>query len=83
MPSTPMSGVSLRNKWKFHPSTPEEGIRKKLFDFEGGESDNDLNQVSATSEYFSHDSSYMSETNHTDSFDGISPQQRSPSQVSE
>lgn len=55
--STPLTGVSLRGKWTFHPCTPgvDYGVRKKLFDLEGQEDAAlaDENQWSSSSEYFS------------------------------
>lgn len=66
MPSTPMSGVSLRGKWTFD-GTPEDGVRKKLFELEvAAADDNELNQWSSSSEYFSqsaNDVSCLSDTN--------------------
>lgn len=75
MPSTPVNGESLKGKWLFQSCSPEDsvGVRKKLFELEGG--GDEENQWSS-SEYFSqsiNDASCLSGTSHTNLFDENSP----------
>ena len=79
---------TVKDKWMFNgsSSTPEDGVRKKLFDFEAEEDDNAMNQWSSSSEYFSQsglDSSCMSGRNQSSNlFAENSPQQQPKSEVS-
>ncbi len=81
IPSTPLSGVSLQGKWTFRSCTPEDCVRKKLFDQEAAaveEKDSELNHWSSSSEYFSqsiNDASCLSGESHTNLFDENSPPQ--------
>lgn len=54
VPSTPISGLSLQGKWSFK-LTPEESVRKKLFELDAAATadDGELHQWSSSSEYFS------------------------------
>lgn len=80
--STPVSGISLRSKWKLHSLaiTPDD-VRKKLFDMED---ENEPIHWSSSSGYFSqslNDASGVSETSQTDMFDEYSPSEQQKSQV--
>lgn len=82
VPSTPVSGVSLRSKWKFQSLaiTPED-VRKKLFDIED---ENEQVHWSSSSEYFSqsfNDASGLSGISQTNMFDECSPGEQPKPQV--
>lgn len=86
LPSTPLSGVSLQGKWTFRSCTPEDCVRKKLFDQQEAaaveeKDSSELNHWSSSSEYFSqsiNDASCLSGLSgesHTNLFDENSPHQ--------
>ena len=80
VPGTPVSGISLRRKWKFELLAVTPDVRKKLFDVE----DDEQLQWSSSSGYFSrslNDASGVSETSQTDLFDDNSPGEQQKIQV--
>lgn len=77
--STPVSGVSLRDKWKFQSSTSTpEDVRKKLFDMAD---DNEQAHWSSSSEYFSQSLNDESGISQTNMFDECSPGEQGKPQV--
>ena len=88
VPSTPINGVSLQGKWSF-PCTPDDCVRKKLFEQEPAVEDEDnndseLKRWSSSSEYFSQsniDASCLSGESPTNLFDENSPAKPEMQQV--